>query len=273
MLSVAALPLLGLVDMTWQLSLNIGRLGASSALPDGWSEETAADGRTFFHHSVTLESRWDRPSAPTAEERASLLGHPLAMFSPGGGRATAPSWFDEHWARAGATLDLPLELEFLSEDYGPTGDEPLRRTTARKLHTRCSSPEKLVKTVGVAWGMVELSKVEALLVWSIDLPNGCTQSPDVTLPEGTRLFCSTQVWRGEQLRHLEGRLQSLRSELALHASDALAARVKEYERGLPPPGAPTLELEGPWPGTVTVSSCAAQRRGSSTRAAARLRSS
>ena len=66
----------------------------------------------------------------------------------------------------GQQLTLPLELEFFGDDYGPASDEPLRRTQARRLFTRSSltSQSSLeVKTSGVAWGLVELSSIEALL--------------------------------------------------------------------------------------------------------------
>ena len=50
--------------------------------------------------------------------------------------------------------------------------------------------------------MVELSNIEALLVWCIDLPDGA-QGGGVTLEPGTRLFCSTQVWKAEEVRRPE----------------------------------------------------------------------
>ena len=156
------------------------------------------------------------------------------MFTPGGGRALPPSWFGADWARSGEQHRLSLELDFFEDDYGPAGDEPLTRTQARKCFTRSSSLDE--KAEGVAWGMVELgSPNQALLVWSIDLPNGISSETDVSLPEGTRLFCSTQVWRGE---------------------------VKPAARSVKVPGPypgsttsvelPTVEVPGPWPGTVTI---------------------
>ena len=33
----------------------------------------------------------------------------------------------------------------------------------------------------------------------------------------------------------------------------LEARIKKLERGLPQPGAPTMDVPGPWPGTVRIS--------------------
>ncbi len=269
-------PVGALVDTTWQLQLSIGRIGASSALPEGWVELQAPDGRPYFAHTTTRETTWTRPREATAT--AGLLGPPLAMFTPGGGRAERPSWFPADWAASGEQLGVPLEVEFFADDYGPTSDEPLVRTQARKLYTRSGSSEELgVKTRGVCWGMVELSSIEALLVWTIDLPDGA-RSGDVGLDEGTRLFCSTQVWKGDELERLRALQQELRAELqralvaerTRTAGDALEdgvvvlkeradarrrleERIWKLESGMPRAGAPTVEVPGPWPGTVTIS--------------------
>lgn len=212
----------------------------------------------------------------TPEETPALHGPPLAMFTPGGGKVALPSWFSKTWGATGEQLTLPLEVEFFADAAGSISDEPLRRTRALKLFTRRPSSLNLdLRAQGVAWGLVELSKIEALLVWCIDMPDGAKKG-SVSLPAGSRLFCSTQVWKGDELQRLHAQLQSLRAEydelraeewprqqgqappvLALKASAdaraALEARIRKLERGLPQPGAPTMEVPGPWPGTVTIS--------------------
>ena len=96
---------------------------------------------------------------------------------------------------------------------------------------------------------------------------------DVSLPAGSRLYCSTQMWRGDELERLNGMLQSLRDDLqrersadaqavaqggllALKSSSAarkaLEARIKRLERRIPRPGT-TIEVPGPWTGTVILS--------------------
>ena len=58
--------------------------------------------------------------------------------------------------------------------------------------------------------MIELSAIEALLVWRIDLPEGASKK-DVMLPAGSQLYCSTQVWRGDELVRLNTLLGDLMS--------------------------------------------------------------
>lgn len=267
-----------LIGTTWQLGVSVGQIGkssASSVLRDGWVELTAPGGSTYYANPATAESSWTRPAELAPAVKASLEGPPLAMFAPGGGRVARPEWFPSGWARSGAQLEVPIELTFLADDVGRMEDEPLRRTHARALFARSStgmgsaappgtaepSAERVVcngvRTRGVAWGMVELSSIEALLVCCIELPDGGAHD-DVSLPPGTRLYVSTQAWRGEELARL-GRLRGeLRTELG-SASDAgqraaLAERIKKLKRGLPQPGAPTVEVPGPWPGSVILSS-------------------
>jgi hypothetical protein len=248
-----------LIDSTWRLDLSIGRVGASPELPPGWEKHTAADGRVFYHCAASKESRWTRPIYSSSTEATisagSLLGPPLAMFTPGGGRATLPSWLCTDWGRSGEQLSIPLEVDFFGDDYGPMAEEPLKRARARKLFTRTASPLSLdTRTEGAAWGMVPLSSIEALVVFCIDLPEGArpAHAPDLSLPAGSRLYCSTQVWRGSELARLETLLDELRTEQAAelrrpqtasskaHLSK-LAKRIKTLERGLPKAGIDLVE--------------------------------
>ena len=223
----------------------------------GLARGYGADGRPYFYHATTKETSWTRPPSPLDP---AFSGPPLAMFTPGGGRADFPSWFDKSWAASGTRLDVPLELEFFSDDYGPIKDEPLKRTQARKLFTRCASPDVLdIPTSGVAWGMVQLSSIQALLVWSLDLPEGIQRdgsAADVTLPPDTRLYCSTQLWRGSELARLQPLLEELRAELRITSDrdkrSGLEGRIKNLERGLPREGMPTIEIPGLGADTVTI---------------------
>ena len=209
--------------------------------------------------AALVDSRWLVTLKIGRVSDADSLGPPLAMFSPGGGRATLPSWFAADWA-ASDELCVPLETEFFADALPMVKEEPLRRTAVRSLFTRTTSPDLLdVKTTGAEWGMIKVSKIEALLVWCIDLPQGAR----ALLPEGTRLLCSTQAWIGDEVRRLQPLLDELRAELAAmpegaatqQARRALAARITALERGLPAPGAPTIEVPGApgAGGTVTLS--------------------
>ena len=209
--------------------------------------------------AALVDSRWLVTLKIGRVSDADSLGPPLAMFSPGGGRATLPAWFAADWA-ANDELRVPLETEFFADALPMVKEEPLRRTAVRSLFTRTTSPDLLdVKTTGAAWGMISISKIEALLVWCIDLPQGAR----ALLPEGTRLLCSTQAWIGDEVRRLQPLLDELRAELAAmpegaatqQARRALTARITALERGLPAPGAPTIEVPGApgAGGTVTLS--------------------
>ena len=209
--------------------------------------------------AALVASRWLVTLKIGRVNDADSLGPPLAMFSPGGGRATLPAWFAADWA-ASDELRVPLETEFFADALPMVKEEPLRRTAVRSLFTRTTSPDLLdVKTTGAEWGMLSISKIEALLVWCIDLPQGAR----ALLPEGTRLLCSTQAWIGDEVRRLQPLLDELRAELAAmpegaatqQARRALAARITALERGLPAPGAPTIEVPGApgAGGTVTLS--------------------
>ena len=210
-----------LVDTRWRLSLDVGRIP---------------------------------PDSPAK------AGPPLAMFSPGGGRPARPSWFDPGWASSGESLALQFELDFLGDVCAwpmshvlQTEHGALRRSKARVLRTRSRGPTQLdALTRGVAWGMVEITKVEALLVWCVDLPSGACQG-DVLLPEGTRLCCSTQVWKGGEVKRFAAQLQDMRERYRKTSGTApdLAERIRKLERQLP--RAATIEVPGPWPGEVTVS--------------------
>jgi hypothetical protein len=211
----------------WQLSLNIGRI--------------------------------PRDSPATA-------GPPLAMFSPGGGRPTYPSWYPSGWADSGAPLEVQLELDFdgaecasLSEALS-TEHGALRSSKARTLRTRSGQAQLDALARGVAWGLVDISQVEALLVWCIDLPSGLSRPGGVSLPEGTRLCCSTQVWKAGEAQRFEAQLKELRERHRLEGGEEkartmpdteLGRRIKELERKLP--RAATVEVPGPWAGEVTVS--------------------
>jgi hypothetical protein len=209
--------------------------------------------------AALVDTRWLTTLKIGRVSDADSLGPPLAMFSPGGGRATLPAWFAADWA-ASDELRVPLETEFFADALPMVKEEPLRRTAVRSLFTRTTSPDLLdVKTSGAGWGMLSISKIEALLVWCIDLPQGAR----ALLPEGTRLLCSTQAWIGDEVRRLQPLLDELRAELAAmpegaatqQARRALAARIPALERGLPAPGAPTIEVPGApgAGGTVTLS--------------------
>ena len=209
--------------------------------------------------AALVDTRWLTTLKIGRVSDADSLGPPLAMFSPGGGRATLPAWFAADWA-ASDELRVPLETEFFADALPMVKEEPLRRTAVRSLFTRTTSPDLLdVKTSGAGWGMLSISKIEALLVWCIDLPQGAR----ALLPEGTRLLCSTQAWIGDEVRRLQPLLEELRAELAAmpegaatqQARRALAARITALERGLPTPGAPTIEVPGApgAGGTVTLS--------------------
>ena len=209
--------------------------------------------------AALVDTRWLTTLKIGRVNDADSLGPPLAMFSPGGGRATLPSWFAADWA-ANDELRVPLETEFFADALPMVKEEPLRRTAVRSLFTRTTSPDLLdVKTAGAAWGMISISKIEALLVWCIDLPQGAR----ALLPEGTRLLCSTQAWIGDEVRRLQPLLDELRAELAAmpegaatqQARRALTARITALERGLPAPDAPTIEVPGApgAGGTVTLS--------------------
>ena len=209
--------------------------------------------------AALVDTRWLVTLKIGRVSDADSLGPPLAMFSPGGGRATLPAWFAADWA-ASDELRVPLETEFFADALPMVKEEPLRRTAVRSLFTRTTSPDLLdVKTSGAGWGMLSISKIEALLVWCIDLPQGAR----ALLPEGTRLLCSTQAWIGDEVRRLQPLLDELRAELAAmpegaatqQARRALAARITALERGLPAPGAPTIEVPGApgAGGTVTLS--------------------
>mmetsp|Transcript_45165 Transcript_45165/g.149729 ORF Transcript_45165/g.149729 Transcript_45165/m.149729 type:complete len:261 (+) Transcript_45165:59-841(+) len=213
---------LSLVDTAWQLSLSIGR--------------------------------------PSSADPAALLGPPLAMFTPGGGRPQPPAWLGREWAGSGSRLSFPLTIEFFDEPLRqPMSDEPLRRTQARRLFTRS---ERLgTKASGVAWGMLQLSSIEALVVWCIDLPDGVCSSAegatanDADLPAGTRLYCSTQAWRSDELQRLMPLAERLRRERAGESDrgkrSAIDSRLAKLERALPKPGQATLEA--PALGAVTLS--------------------
>ena len=71
--------------------------------------------------------------------------------------------------------------------------------------------------------MVDVSQVEALLVWCIDLPSGLTRPGGVSLPEGTRLCCSTQVWKAGEAQRFEAQLQQLRERLSYEGPHNVAA--------------------------------------------------
>ena len=214
-------------------------------------------------------------------------GPPLAMFSPGGGRPTLPSWFPPNWASSGVPLEVQLELDFGGEECAwpmsqalSTEHGALRGAKARTLRTRSRGSAQLDALVhGVAWGLVEISQVEALLVWCVDLPSGLSRPGGVSLPEGTRLCGSTQVWRrcgdlerGHRLgtwsrrphlrssiqvwkageaQRFEAQLQQRREWQRREGGEQLERRVRELERKLP--RAATVEVPGPWPGEVTVS--------------------
>lgn len=210
--------------------------------------------------------------------KSSFQTPPLAMFSPGGGRAALPSWFPPEWAADGGRLVMPLDVTFCAEIA--TADEPtLKRggfTRPRALRAPSSTsfvsmqgPQE-VRTDAVAWGTLEgLTTVESLLVWCVDLPGGCAKN-DVSLPAG-RLFFSTRVWQTEELARLTASLAAVEAEVEAELAEAqtldggplaLKARIKKrranearmerLRRGLPTVDAPTAEVPGPFGLTVAL---------------------
>ena len=78
--------------------------------------------------------------------------------------------------------------------------------------------------------MLSISKIEALLVWCIDLPQGAR----ALLPEGTRLLCSTQAWIGDEVRRLQPLLDELRAELAAMPEGAATQQARRAPRRASP---------------------------------------
>ena len=205
--------------------------------------------------AALVDTRWSLSLIIGQLQSTDGLGLPLAMFSPSGGVAKVPPWFPAGWAAAGA-LNVPLEVQFSADVLPKSSEEPLMRTASRRVVTRCAAPEWLdVPTRGVAWGMLPLSKIEAMVVWCVDLPRGARE----LLPADTRLFCSTQVWVSSEVDRLTALLNDLRRQLSQPAGPrddrrALQARITALERGLPSAAAQTIGVEGaPGGGSVLLS--------------------
>ena len=148
--------------------------------------------------------------------RESLDTHPLAMFTPGGGRATMPHWFKPDWALSGARLRMPIDVTFGAQTCRDVdNDYTLRKMASRgslskracQLSTGCGA-----ETTGVAWGDMRITTVESLLVWSIDLPQGA-RNEDASLPAATRLFFSTRAWARDGITKLTNEEAQLREEV------------------------------------------------------------
>ena len=108
-----------LVDQLWQLSLSIGRIGATTDLPKHWNEAEAPDGRTYYYHAETRESCWTRPLQVCAI--SNLMVHAMlltvgARVACAGGdprRDTSFAWatpcnVHSRW-RQGGTTELVFE--------------------------------------------------------------------------------------------------------------------------------------------------------------------
>ena len=227
--SVAALGL-ALASTEWQLALNVGQMAGMSA--------------------------------------SSLGTPPLAMFSPGGGRAARPSWFEPTWASSGARLLMPLGPLTFAALSAPGADPLLERMRPRAL---VAPPTISYITMGgeqhgrmraVGWGTLEMSSIESLLVWCVDLDDEVAKG-DITLPRG-RLFFSTRCWNADETAKLRASLPKLKDELqadldtpqtldggplALKARidgrRALEAKIERLQRGLPAATTPTAEIALP----------------------------
>ena len=199
---------------------------------------------------------------------ASFATPPLAMFTPGGGRAEPPSWFPEDWAISGARLFLPLDVDFCdTATAAPLEEGPFRNSKARRLATPDKTAfidmtgEVSVSTRGVAWVAKEISSIESLLVWRVDLPDGARKG-DVSLPADSSLYLSTRVFKRLEVEKLGEALPALQRELQreletpqtmdggpgelkerIERRRALEARVERLTRGLPAPDSPTATLE------------------------------
>ena len=219
----------------WQLSLNIGQISGNAA--------------------------------------SSMLTQPLAMFTPGGGRPAQPAWFGENWVASGSRLIIPLEVAFDGELAGKVDEAPFKRTKPRVLSTPSStsfvsmSGAVDVATVGVAWGAMEMTSIETLALWCVDLPGGACKG-DVSLDPGTRLYFSTRVWKAEDMHRLrEETLPSLQAEVQaereteqrlrdggpmalkerIEKRRALEERIEKLERGLPKKECPTVDVPATGP--------------------------
>ena len=93
--------------------------------------------------AALVDSRWLVTLKIGRVSDADSLGPPLAMFTPGGGRATLPSWFAADWA-ASDELRVPLETEFFADALPMVKEEPLRRTAVRSLFTKIDAALRLI---------------------------------------------------------------------------------------------------------------------------------
>ena len=179
--------------------------------------------------AALVDSRWLVTLKIGRVSDADSLGPPLAMFSPGGGRATLPAWFAADWA-ASDELRVPLETEFFADALPMVKEEPLRRTAVRSLFTRTTSPDLLdVKTTGAEWGMLSISRSRRCSCGA----STCRRARAL-LPEGTRLLCSTQAWIGDEVRRLQPLLDELRAELAAMPEGAATQQARARSRRASP---------------------------------------
>lgn len=51
------------VEASNNLLPDVSALSPQASLPEGWAENHTPDGRLYFYHAATRETRWDRPSA------------------------------------------------------------------------------------------------------------------------------------------------------------------------------------------------------------------
>ena len=55
-----------------------------SPLPDGWSEHKTADGRVYYHNSLTNESKWTMPTVTTPTSTTPIITAPPQAGSHSG---------------------------------------------------------------------------------------------------------------------------------------------------------------------------------------------
>lgn len=77
------------------------RDGTEAPLPAGWAQNTTSDGRVYYYHAATRETRWDRPIALVASAEPQKK-RPVAEMTPSVPAQTADDW-KEHTAPDGRT--------------------------------------------------------------------------------------------------------------------------------------------------------------------------
>lgn len=102
------------------------RDGTQVPLPDGWAQNTAADGRVYYYHAATRETRWDRPVATVAVAEPQKK-RPAAEIAPSVPAQLADDW-KEHTAPDGKTYYYNTRTRETSWILpGREGDTPDRK--------------------------------------------------------------------------------------------------------------------------------------------------